>query len=72
MARALCACGSVALHLAWSFFLIVARVLFTFGLAGLHVATVLSTFGLAALHLALPLFFFVIGSRLLLAWLPYI
>ena len=29
-----------------------ARVLFTVGLAGLHLARVLSTFGLVALHLA--------------------
>ena len=33
-------------------FLIVARALFTFGLAGLHLARALSTFGLVALHLA--------------------
>ena len=33
--------------------LMLARVLFTFGLAGLHVSRVLSTFVLVALHLAL-------------------
>ena len=32
------------------------RLLFTFGLSGLHVARVLSTFGLVAVHLARVLF----------------
>ena len=57
LATVLCACGSVALHLAWSF-LMVARVLFTLGLVGLHLARVLSTFGLVALHLACSFFNF--------------
>ena len=60
------------------------RVLFTFGLAGLHVARVLPTFGLVALHLASVLFicwieyglvlvvlaYMWLGSCLRLAWLP--
>ena len=53
--RVLCILGLVPLFKIGSS-LILARVLFTFGLASLHLARVLSTFGLVALDLALALF----------------
>ena len=64
LARALCTCGSVALHLAWFSFNL-ARALFIFGVVALHliVANVLFTFGLGGLHLA--------RAFLCSVWLPY-
>ena len=52
MGRILSACGLVDLHVAWVYFLIVARALFNFGLVGLHVARVWFYFGLVALAVA--------------------
>ena len=49
-----------------------ARVLFTFGVAGLHLARVLSNCGLVALHLAWVFFLLLPGYCLLLAGLAYI
>ena len=52
--------------------LMLARVLFTFGLAGVHVARVLSTFGLVALPLAWVFFNFGQGIvYFLLGWLTF-
>ena len=44
--------GLATLPLAGVFFLVAARVLFTFGLVGLHVARDLFIFGLVVVHLA--------------------
>ena len=53
-------CGGIVYHwLGWvSSSLFLARVLFTFGVAGLHLARGLFTFGLVALHLAWVFFNF--------------